>query len=75
MKLTLKIKLLPTDEQANLLLDTIKEANTVCNAISDVAWGKKIFNNFKLHHETYIRARLHIKTFCSDAYKEYSKSY
>ena len=53
MKLTLKIKLLPTDEQANLLLDTMEEANTVCNAISDVAWEKKIFNNFKLHHETY----------------------
>jgi putative transposase len=53
VKLTLKIKLLPTDEQANLLLDTMKEANAVCNAISDVAWEKKIFNNFKLHHEVY----------------------
>ena len=53
MKLTLKIKLLPTDEQANLLLETMKEANTVCNAISDVAWEKCIFNNFKLHHEVY----------------------
>jgi len=53
MKLTLKIKLLPTDEQANLLLDTMKEANIVCNAISDVAWQEKIFNNFKLHHRTY----------------------
>lgn len=53
MKLTLKIKLLPTDKQANLLLDTMKEANTVCNAISDVAWQEKIFNNFKLHHKIY----------------------
>ena len=53
MKLTLKIKLLPTDEQANLLLDTMNEANAVCNAISNVAWGKRIFNNFKLHHEVY----------------------
>jgi len=53
MKLTLKIKLLPTDEQANLLLDTMKEANTVCNAISDVAWQDKIFNNFKLHYKVY----------------------
>ena len=53
MKLTLKIKLLPTDEQADLLLDTMKEANTVCSAISDVAWEKRIFNNFKLHHEIY----------------------
>jgi len=53
MKLTLKMKLLPTYEQANLLLDTMKEANAVCNAISDVAWEKRIFNNFKLHHEVY----------------------
>jgi len=53
MKLTLKIKLLPTDEQANLLLETMKQANAVCNAISDVAWQKRIFNNFKLHHEVY----------------------
>lgn len=53
MKLTLKIKLLPTDEQAYLLLETIKETNTVCNAISDVAWSKRVFNNFKLHHEVY----------------------
>jgi putative transposase len=53
VKLTLKIKLLPTDEQADLLLDTMKEANAVCNAISDVAWQEKIFNNFKLHHRTY----------------------
>lgn len=53
MKLTLKIKLLPTDEQANLLLETMKEANTVCNSISDVALQEKIFNNFKLHHKVY----------------------
>lgn len=53
MKLTLKIKLLPTAEQSDLLLETIRETNTVCNAISDVAWSKRIFNNFKLHHEVY----------------------
>jgi len=53
MKLTLKIKLLPTDEQADLLLETIQETNAACNAISDVAWSKRIFNNFKLHHEVY----------------------
>lgn len=53
MKLTLKIKLLPTAEQSDLLLETLRETNAVCNAISDVAWKKRIFNNFKLHHETY----------------------
>ncbi|MCC6817995.1 MAG: hypothetical protein IT245_03780 [Bacteroidia bacterium] len=61
MKLTLKIKLLPTNEQANLLLETMKEANTVCNAISDVAWENKIFNNFKLHHEVYHRYKATFK--------------
>ena len=53
MKLTLKIKLLPNDEQVNLLLETMKEANAVCDAISEVAWQEKIFNNFKLHHKVY----------------------
>lgn len=53
MKLTLKIKLLPTCKQSNLLLETIKEANIACNIISEVAWENKIFNNFKLHHEVY----------------------
>lgn len=58
MKLTLKIKLLPSEEQAQKLLDTIKEVNTACNEISDVAWEKKTFNTFKLHNLTYY----HIKS-------------
>lgn len=61
MKLTLKIKLLPTEEQADLILNTIKEANDACNSISEVAWTKKIFNNFKLHHEIYHSYRAKFK--------------
>ena len=38
MKMILKIKLLPSDEQAALLLQTIREANAACGAISQVAW-------------------------------------
>src|SRR5690554_4038566 len=53
MKMTLKIKLLPTDEQAALLLQTIREANAACGAISEVAWQEKIFNKIKLHHQVY----------------------
>lgn len=53
MKLTLKIKLLPSKEQADLLLQTIKEANAVCNTISEIAWEKKVFNQFKIHNEVY----------------------
>lgn len=53
VKLTLQIKLLPTDEHRNLLLRTIKEANTCCNLISDIAWKRSIFNQFKIHKEVY----------------------
>lgn len=53
MKLTLQIKLLPTQEQFVSLKNTLKEANTACNAISETAWNKKLFNQFKLHKEVY----------------------
>jgi len=53
VKLTLKIKLLPTNEQSKALLKTIKEANSCCNSISEIAWEKKVFNQFKIHHEVY----------------------
>lgn len=79
MKLTLKIKLLPTDEQVDLLLETIRETNSVCNTISDVAWSKRVFNNFKLHHEIYheYKAAFRLSSQCliraiakvADAYK------
>lgn len=49
----MKIKLLPSKEQADLLLKTIKEANAVCNTISEIAWEKKVFNQFKIHSEVY----------------------
>jgi len=53
MKLTLKIKLLPNDSQFKSLKNTLIEANTACNYISEVAFKKKIFNQFKIHKETY----------------------
>lgn len=53
MKLTLKIKLLPTKEQSDLLTKTVKEANSACDAISDIAWDRKAFQQFKLHKESY----------------------
>lgn len=53
MKLTLQIKLLPTDEQSKSLIETFKECNQVCNKISDIAWQNKAFNQFKLHRLSY----------------------
>lgn len=53
MKLTLKIKLLPTDAQEKLLTVTLREANSTCDCISGIAFRKKMFNQFKLHKEVY----------------------
>jgi len=53
MKLTLQIKLLPSDKQAKSLLTTLKEANNACNQISNVIWKEKVFNQFKVHHLIY----------------------
>jgi len=53
MKLTLQIKLLPTKEQAQSLLNTFKECNSACNEISAIAWNIKTFNQYRLHHKTY----------------------
>lgn len=63
MKLTLKIKLLPDKEQADLLLNTIKEANTACNVISEAAWNKRVFNQFRLHKEVYYVIKSSFKLF------------
>jgi IS605 OrfB family transposase len=57
MKLTLQIKLLPTDEQAKSLVNTIQSCNKVCNDISNVAWENKVFNQYKLHHLVYRRIK------------------
>jgi IS605 OrfB family transposase len=79
MKLTLQIKLLPTQEQRDLLLDTIKEANTVCNRISETIWDAKVFNQYKAHHLVYYGIRntthlsaqmvVHCISKVTDAYK------
>ena len=53
MKLTLQIKLLPTQEQFTFLKNTLIEANTACNEISDIAFTKKLYNQFKLHKGVY----------------------
>lgn len=57
MKLTLQIKLLPTQEHFTFLKNTLVEANTACNEISDTAFTKKLYNQYKLHHETYHRIK------------------
>jgi len=53
MKLMLQIKLKPDTDQKKSLLNTIKEANTACNELSEFAFKNKIFNQFKLHRAKY----------------------
>lgn len=73
MKLTLKLKLLPTHQQAELLLDTIKAANTACNAISDVAWQEKVFNRHQLHHKVYYDCKANFKLSAQMAVRSIAK--
>ena len=58
VKLTAKVRLKPTDEQAEILLQTMQEANTACDRISAWAWENKTarrpgFGQYKIHHGTY----------------------
>lgn len=53
MKLTAKVKLQPTTDQAQLLRKTLETANAACNVISEVAWDAKVFGQFSLHKVTY----------------------
>ena len=57
MKLTAKVRLKPTDEQAELLLDTLQEANAACNDISAWAFETKTFRQFAIHKGCYHRIK------------------
>ena len=57
VKLTAKVRLLPTDEQAELLLDTLQEANAACNEISRWAFETKTFRQFAIHKGCYHRIK------------------
>ena len=57
MKLTARIKLLPTPEQADVLRQTLERANEACNFISAEAWQSKTFGKFPLHKLTYYAVR------------------
>ena len=57
MKLTSKVKLLATYEQAAALKATMVQANRACNFISEQAWRSKTFRQFPLHKLTYYPVR------------------
>lgn len=57
MKLTAKVKLLPSEEQRAYLLRTLERANTACNFASGIAWETKQFSQVGLHKVTYYPIR------------------
>lgn len=61
MKLILLLKLDPNNEQKKSLLKTIKEANNVCNELSEYAFKNKCFSPTKLHNAKYYSIRENYK--------------
>lgn len=53
MKLTIKVKLLPTPEQKASLIKTMEVFNQACNHISKVVYANKAFGQVRLHHFCY----------------------
>lgn len=54
---TIRVKLLPTQDQKKILLDTMKVVNTACNSISKFAFQNKVFNRFELQKQLYQSVR------------------
>lgn len=54
---TVRVKLLPTQDQKSALLATMKEVNTACDSISEFAFRNKVFNRFELHKQVYKSVR------------------
>ncbi len=65
MKITLKVKLITTEEQAKTLLETMEKFNRACDWISQKAFETKTFNQVKLHHLVYFDARKEFPEFQS----------
>jgi predicted transposase len=57
MKLTAKVQILPNDDQAMYLKQTLERANAACNAISDYAWEHQAFGQYTLHKTLYYDIR------------------
>ena len=53
MKLTLMIKLLPTNEQYRALLGTTEQFNNACNSISAIAFDSKSANKTNIQKQIF----------------------
>ncbi len=53
MRLVADVKLNPTEKQWTALLETLERANDAANWLSRLAWKKKTFRQYDLHHLAY----------------------
>jgi putative transposase len=57
MRLVIALKLLPTEEQAASLKDTLRRANQAANEVSRYAWRTRTFSHYALHRAVYSKTR------------------
>src|SRR5437773_4794157 len=57
MKQTMLLKLAPSPEQSNALLETVHAFNDACNAIAEVAFAEQLANKFELQKLVYADSR------------------
>ena len=53
MKLTIKLKILPDENQKRILSNTMQEYTESFNRVCAAGWDKKRINGVELHHDTY----------------------
>ena len=63
MKLTVQVKLLPTEEQRAVLLATVERINEACDWASRRAWKTRTFRQYELHALVYCDLREHFGLF------------
>ncbi len=57
MKLVVQIKLVPSAEQAKVLLHTLEVSNAACDKLAQIAWDTNEFRRFPLHKLCYRQIR------------------
>lgn len=84
MKLTVQVKLQPTPQQAQSLLDTLRCANDAANYVSEYSWQNRTFGRYAIQKALYYRIKnafglsaqavVRLIAKVSDAYKVDSKT-
>lgn len=73
MKQTMLLKLAPSPEQYDALLETMHAFNDACNAVAEVAYAEQIANKFKLQKLVYADLRRDFKLSSQMAIRAISK--